>query len=78
MTMEDFPYGEPRVSYWHEHYCEEKLFCGSKKKFNCHKKVKYKNASHDDKCDFCNRMITVYFQDDLDYHKTLKVYRMNT
>lgn len=71
-------YGEPRVSYYHEHYCEEKLFAyGKKKKFNCPKKVKYNFAGGDEKCNFCERMLAVYFEDNCKYNKVLKFFRMN-
>ncbi len=52
------------ISYDHGHYCEEKLFCGVKKYFGCKFGVKFKNAGHDDKCDYCDRMITAYFDDE--------------
>lgn len=67
-----------KFGWKHEHYCEEKLFCGNKKYFNCKNKVKFKNAGHDDCCDFCNRMITVNFDDNVkDYYRTIAIYRMN-
>lgn len=51
------------ISFDHRHYCEEKLFCYKKKNFCCDKNVKYRNAGHDDRCDECDRMITVYFDE---------------
>ena len=73
----DIIYGKPRVSYNHGHYCEQKLFCYGKRDFNCPYKVKYKNAGHKDKCDFCESMLAVYFQDNIQEYRVLAFFRMN-
>lgn len=47
----------------HTHDCELKILF-PKSCFECPNKVKYKNASHEDGCDFCKHFITIWFDDD--------------
>lgn len=47
----------------HTHDCELKILF-LKSCFEYPNKVKYKNASHEDCCDFCKHLITIWFDDD--------------
>lgn len=44
----------------HIHECEIKILF-PKSCFECANKVKYKNAGHEDCCDFCKHFITIWF-----------------